>query len=108
MPSITFSVSFYLSGMIMKHETFIRKNKTALVPFVYRAPCKDKVHFKHGPATAAEGAPLPVMHQICCQFPAKMYASKTSVLSGDRFFILVSIFMPVASGVCVGGGGADF
>ena len=34
-----------------------------------------------------------------------MYASKTSVLSGDRFFILVSIFMPVASGVWVLGAG---
>lgn len=83
----------------MKHETFIRKDKTPLVSFVYSAPCKDKAHFKHGPATATKGAPLSVMHQICCQFPAKMYASKTSVLSGDRFFILVSILAPVASGV---------
>ena len=102
------SISFYLSGMIMsmKHEIFIRKDKTPSVSFVYSVACKDRAHFKHGPATAAGAAPLSAMHQICCQFPAKMYVCIKNI-STFWWQILYSSFNFHACSircVCVGGG----
>ena len=96
--------------MSMKHEIFIRKGKTPSVTFVYSAACKDKAHFKHGPATAAGGAPLSAMLRICCQFPAKMYVCIKNI-STFWWQILYSSFNFHACSircVCVEGEGGRF